>query len=163
LCPPILISFFFSIRVDFARERRDRDRNDRFDRGGDRGFDRGGGGGDRDRGRFQRNDRSPGRFGGRGGNDRGGSNDVRRRGNPPGRKTEYRLIVENLSSRTSWQVRPPTSLKKTLEKTVPSLFGKKCVLLIKKAILDQVEASIKAKRRSGECFVQAKCVIFSIS
>lgn len=27
----------------------------------------------------------------------------RRRGNPPGRRTGYRLIVENLSSRTSWQ------------------------------------------------------------
>jgi len=27
----------------------------------------------------------------------------RRRGNPPGRKTGYRLIVENLSTRTSWQ------------------------------------------------------------
>jgi len=27
-----------------------------------------------------------------------------RRGNPPGRKTNYRIIVENLSSRTSWQV-----------------------------------------------------------
>jgi len=27
----------------------------------------------------------------------------RRRGNPPGRKTGYRLIVENLSTKTSWQ------------------------------------------------------------
>ena len=27
----------------------------------------------------------------------------RRRGNPPGRKTGYRRLVENLSSRTSWQ------------------------------------------------------------
>jgi len=26
-----------------------------------------------------------------------------RRGNPPGRRTGYRLVVENLSSRTSWQ------------------------------------------------------------
>ena len=26
-----------------------------------------------------------------------------RRGNPPGRRTGYRCIVENLSSRTSWQ------------------------------------------------------------
>ena len=26
-----------------------------------------------------------------------------RRGNPPGRRTGYRLIFENLSSRTSWQ------------------------------------------------------------
>merc|ERR1712114_88837 len=25
------------------------------------------------------------------------------RGNPPGRRTGYRLVVENLSSRTSWQ------------------------------------------------------------
>ena len=28
----------------------------------------------------------------------------RRRGNPPGQRTNYRIIVENLSSRTSWQV-----------------------------------------------------------
>ena len=28
-----------------------------------------------------------------------------RRGNPPGPKTNYRLVVENISSRTSWQVR----------------------------------------------------------
>jgi len=27
----------------------------------------------------------------------------RRRGNPPGRKTGYRLIVENMATRTSWQ------------------------------------------------------------
>jgi len=27
----------------------------------------------------------------------------RRRGNPPGRKTGYRLIVENMSTKTSWQ------------------------------------------------------------
>ena len=27
----------------------------------------------------------------------------RRRGNPPGRKTGYRVLVENLSSKTSWQ------------------------------------------------------------
>jgi len=64
------------VRVELARERRDRDR--------------GGRGG----GRFDRN-RSPNRNQGR--NNRGG------RGNPPGRKTEYRIIVENLSSRTSWQ------------------------------------------------------------
>ena len=43
--------------------------------------------------------RSPRRYGGGGG----------RRGNPPGRKTNYRLIVENLSSRTSWQVRIESS------------------------------------------------------
>ena len=43
-----------------------------------------------------------GRFGGRGRND-----DRRPRGNPPGPRTNYRLVVENLSSRTSWQVSPP--------------------------------------------------------
>ena len=37
-----------------------------------------------------------GRFGDR---DRGG-----RRGNPPGPRTKYRIIVENVSSKTSWQV-----------------------------------------------------------
>ena len=36
-----------------------------------------------------------GRFGDRGGRPRGGG---------PGRKTNHRIIVENLSSRTSWQV-----------------------------------------------------------
>ena len=46
------------------------------------------GGGNRDRGGFNR---------GRGGRDR-------RRDNPPGQKTKYRVIVENISSRTSWQV-----------------------------------------------------------
>lgn len=54
-------------------------------------------GGDRDR--FGGGRRSPprgGRF-----NDRRGF----RKGNPPGRKTEYRVLVENLSSKTSWQVR----------------------------------------------------------
>ena len=66
------------VRVELARDPRDR-------RGG------GGGGG--------------GRFGG--GNDRGGGRDGGRRprGNPPGPRTNYRLVVENLSSRTSWQVR----------------------------------------------------------
>lgn len=34
---------------------------------------------------------------------RRGRSPPRRRGNPPGRKTGYRLVVENLSSRTSWQ------------------------------------------------------------
>nr|ACO10556.1 Serine-arginine protein 55 [Caligus rogercresseyi] len=53
-----------------------RDPRDRRDR--DRGSDR--------RGGFDR------------GRDRGG-----RRGNPPGPKTNYRVVVENLSSRTSWQ------------------------------------------------------------
>ena len=64
------------VRVELARDPRDR---------------RGGGGG--------------GRFGG--GNDRGGGRDGGRRprGNPPGPRTNYRLVVENLSSRTSWQVR----------------------------------------------------------
>ena len=52
-------------------------------RGGDRFGDRGGGGG----------------FGGR------GRSPPRRGGNPPGKKTPYRIIVENLSSRTSWQVK----------------------------------------------------------
>lgn len=46
----------------------------------------------------------------RGGRDRGGrgrspprGGDRGRRGNPPGQRTNYRIIVENLSSRTSWQ------------------------------------------------------------
>ena len=65
------------VRVELARDPRDR-RND----------NRGGG--------------NRGRFGGGG----GGRNDDRRpRGNPPGPRTNYRLVVENLSSRTSWQVR----------------------------------------------------------
>uniref|UniRef100_A0A673YBB2 Serine and arginine rich splicing factor 5b n=1 Tax=Salmo trutta TaxID=8032 RepID=A0A673YBB2_SALTR len=55
-------------------------------RGGDRGGGGGGGGG----GRF------PDRYG-------RGSQDSRR--NPPPMRTENRLIVENLSSRVSWQVR----------------------------------------------------------
>ena len=42
------------------------------------------------------------RFGDRG---FGGRSPPRRGGNPPGKKTPYRIIVENLSSRTSWQVR----------------------------------------------------------
>jgi len=50
-------------------------------------------GGDRDRNR--------GRFGDRGRDDFR-SND-RRRGNPPGPRTKYRIIVENVNSRTSWQ------------------------------------------------------------
>ena len=68
------------VRVELARD--PRDRRDR-DRSRDRG--RGFGGRDRD--------------GGRG-----------RRGNPPGPKTNYRLVVENISSRTSWQVRRTTSI-----------------------------------------------------
>jgi hypothetical protein len=43
-------------------------------------------------------DRNRGRFGDRDDRDRG------RRGNPPGPRTKYRIIVENVSSRTSWQV-----------------------------------------------------------
>jgi len=39
----------------------------------------------------------------RGGDDRRGRSPPRRRGNPPGRRTGYRVLVENLSSRTSWQ------------------------------------------------------------
>jgi len=50
------------------------------------------GGGDRGRDR---------RDGGGSGGGRDGS--PRRRGNPPGRRTGYRLLIENLSSRTSWQ------------------------------------------------------------
>ena len=42
------------------------------------------------------------RFGDRG---FGGRSPPRRGGNPPGKKTPYRIIVENLSSRTSWQVK----------------------------------------------------------
>ena len=53
--------------------------------------------------------RERGRGGDRfGGGDRGGfrgRSPPRRGGNPPGRKTNYRIIVENLSSRTSWQVK----------------------------------------------------------
>ena len=45
-------------------------------------------------------DRRGGRFGGGG----GGGDRRRPRGNPPGPRTNYRLVVENLSSRTSWQV-----------------------------------------------------------
>jgi len=69
------------VRCELARERRDN--RDRGGRGGGRDFNRGG------------------RDFNRGGNRDGGH----RRGNPPGRKTEYRITVENLSSRTSWQVR----------------------------------------------------------
>jgi len=70
------------VRIEIARERRDN--RDRGGRGGGRDFNRGG----RD---FR---------GGGGGHRDGGGH---RRGNPPGRKTEYRVTVENLSSRTSWQ------------------------------------------------------------
>ena len=88
----------YRVRVELARDRRDRDRGDH----------RGGGGGgrynDRNHGHGGGGRRSPMRNRG-GGGDRGGrGGDNFRRGNPPGRKTEYRLIVENLSSKTSWQV-----------------------------------------------------------
>ena len=64
------------LRVELARSRDMGRRDDRRDRGR---YDRGGRYGDRDR--------------------------DRRRGNPPGPRTKYRLIVDNLASRTSWQVR----------------------------------------------------------
>ena len=38
-----------------------------------------------------------------GGGRRGGRSPPRRKGNPPGKRTGYKLIVENLASRTSWQ------------------------------------------------------------
>ena len=41
------------------------------------------------------------RFGG--GGEGQGRSKPRKRGNPPGRKTGYRLLVNNLSSRTSWK------------------------------------------------------------
>ena len=65
------------LRVELARSREMGRRDDRRDRGryGDRG------------GRYSDRDRD------------------RRRGNPPGPRTKYRLIVDNLASRTSWQVR----------------------------------------------------------
>jgi len=42
----------------------------------------------------------------RGGNRGGGGSDGQRfrQGIPPGRKTQWRVVVENISSRTSWQV-----------------------------------------------------------
>ena len=49
----------------------------------------------------RRDDRRGGGFSDRG---RGG-----RAGNPPGRKTEFRCVVENISAATSWQVRPKFS------------------------------------------------------
>lgn len=75
------------VRVELARERRDRDRGDRGDRRGGR-----------------RDDRFGDRRGDRGGRGDRGDRGRGPRGNPPGRKTEYRLIVENMSSKTSWQV-----------------------------------------------------------
>jgi len=68
------------VRVQLAHDRRERERR--------RGFG----------GR-----RSPGRFGGGGGGRFGGGSGGRPRGGGPGRKTNHRIIVENLSSRTSWQ------------------------------------------------------------
>ena len=49
-------------------------------------------------------DRDRDRRGG-GGFGRGRSPPRGRGGRPPGPKTDYRIVVENLSSRTSWQVR----------------------------------------------------------
>jgi hypothetical protein len=65
------------VRVELAKDPRDRNRRD-----GDRRD-----GGRRDGGGFGR------------GRDMGG------RGRPPGPKTNYRILVENISSRTSWQVK----------------------------------------------------------
>ena len=78
-------NFCFSrVRVEMARERRDgRDNRNRFDRRSPRRDDRRGGGGSI------------------------------RKGIPPGRKTNYRLIVENMSSKTSWQVKSLKALKET--------------------------------------------------
>ena len=76
------------LRVELARSR-DIPRSRGDDRRGDRGrYDRGGGGG--------------------GGGGRYGDRDRRRGGNPPGPRTKYRLVVDNLASRTSWQVRERT-------------------------------------------------------
>ena len=50
-------------------------------------------------------DRDRDRRGGGGGFGRGRSPPRGRGGRPPGPKTDYRIVVENLSSRTSWQVR----------------------------------------------------------
>ena len=43
--------------------------------------------------------------GGGGGGGRFGDRDRGRRGNPPGPRTNYRVVVENVSSKTSWQVK----------------------------------------------------------
>ncbi|XP_040570202.1 serine-arginine protein 55 [Lepeophtheirus salmonis] len=67
------------VRVEMARDPRERRGRDR-----DRGYERRGGGG----GGYDRRDTR---------GDRG------RRGNPPGPRTNYRITVQNLSSRTSWQ------------------------------------------------------------
>jgi hypothetical protein len=53
-------------------------------------------------------------LGGRRDDRHGGFSDRRgggggRGGNPPGRKTEFRCVVENISAATSWQVRPKFS------------------------------------------------------
>jgi len=66
------------IRVELAYTPREKERARREAERGDRGVDR-------------RRARSPPRFA------------ERRRGNPPGQRTNYRIIVENLSSRVSWQ------------------------------------------------------------
>eukprot|EP00095_Tigriopus_kingsejongensis_P000270 maker-scaffold329_size204955-snap-gene-1.19 protein:Tk00270 transcript:maker-scaffold329_size204955-snap-gene-1.19-mRNA-1 annotation:"serine-arginine protein 55" len=75
------------LRVELARSRPGRGGSDR---GGDRGPRGGSGSYGRDRGSSRRY---------------GGGRDDRdnRRGVPPGPRTGYRLIVENVASRTSWQ------------------------------------------------------------
>ena len=50
----------------------------------------------------RRDDRRGGGFNDR----RGGGGGGGRGGNPPGRKTDFRCVVENISAATSWQVRP---------------------------------------------------------
>ena len=66
--------------------------------------------------------------GGRRDDRRGGFNDRRgggggaRGGNPPGRKTEFRCVVENISAATSWQVRPIFLEILAFELTIPKLF-----------------------------------------
>jgi len=93
------------IRVELARDRRDRDRDGGDRRGGGRDGGRGGGRYD-DRGGGRRDDR-------RGGfNDRRGGGGGARGGNPPGRKTEFRCVVENISAATSWQSRSALRLPK---------------------------------------------------
>ena len=60
------------------------------------------------------------RFGDRGSRGFGGGG--ARRGAGPGRKTNHRIIVENLSSRTSWQVRKGSVKNVYLGSNCPFLF-----------------------------------------
>ena len=60
------------------------------------------------------------RFGDRGSRGFGGGG--ARRGAGPGRKTNHRIIVENLSSRTSWQVRKGCVKNVYLGSNCPFLF-----------------------------------------